>query len=460
MYSHVGWIPCINGHLDFGLMVPGIQGSFTTNELSDLKTSKINYGFLKQQNHHARRIVLQSKVDWRDTKNDSHDGSFRVILLAEAIKSEDLDNRVLKGEIFIYPLALEPELTQDGKIELPWFDKIHSMNKALEQYKANSSEILWENTRSSLNALYSDTLIALGEEGPNQIRSNFFRVAFIVDPHGFTELRFVQNQVSNLSQQQKYVLLRQAFYYIKYSLHSHKHHYAKEDSLTTIVPIDSPSKGPSKVEALKMLGQLKRELTNIKRTYSNGGNKVYGEEQGIIAYMNSLCASLRSKNYLDEDIFKRETLYLSSLSKSFSVQVEKREKKEKCTDDIKSVYRVYVAWALSLISVIWLTSFRGFFEYPDNLKVTVNFSILEHVVIILTVLASAYLTYRYRVNRKIKNTIDEKGFISWVEKNYTVSDEIFNKHQNKRILKFTIVFIMSFLSIFLLEMIINYLVNN
>ena len=27
--EYIGWIPCINGHLDFGLMRPGIQGGFT-----------------------------------------------------------------------------------------------------------------------------------------------------------------------------------------------------------------------------------------------------------------------------------------------------------------------------------------------------------------------------------------------------------------------------------------------
>lgn len=457
MYSHIGWIPCINGHLDFGLMVPGIQGSFTTNELSDLKTSKINFGFLKQQNHHARRIVLQSKVDWRDTKNENHDGHFRVILLAEAVESEDLDNRILKGEIFIYPLSLEPQLTPSGKIELPWFDNIHAMSKALEEYKNNSSDLPWEDIRSSLNELYNNTLATLSDNGRTYVRSNFFHVSFTVDPHGFTKLCFIENKSNEFSQHQKYVLLRQAFYYIKYSLHSHKHHYAKEDSLTTIIPIEAPGSAPSKIEALKMLGQLKRELTNIKRTYSNGGNKVYGEEQGIIAYMSSLCASLRSKDYLDEDSFKRELLYLSSLSKSFSVQVEKREKKEKCIEDIKSVYRVYVAWGLSLISIIWLTSFRGFFEYPNNLKITVKFSILEHAVILITILICAYFTYRYRVNRKIRNTIDEKGFISWVEKNYAVTDDSFRKNYIKRLVKFTTTFVISFSSIFILEKIISQL---
>ncbi len=52
-YTHIGWIPCINGHLDYGLMSPGISGSFTNKKLQDPKTTKINYGFLKQYDHHA-----------------------------------------------------------------------------------------------------------------------------------------------------------------------------------------------------------------------------------------------------------------------------------------------------------------------------------------------------------------------------------------------------------------------
>ena len=31
-YRYVGWIPCVNGHLDFGLTKVGIKGGFTTPE--------------------------------------------------------------------------------------------------------------------------------------------------------------------------------------------------------------------------------------------------------------------------------------------------------------------------------------------------------------------------------------------------------------------------------------------
>lgn len=432
-------------------MVPGIQGSFTSDSLQDLKTSNINFGYLKQQNHHARRIVLQSKVDWRDTIHDDHDGKFRVILTAEAAESEDLDERFLSGSVFIYQLAKEPKISDDGRINLEWFDNIHSMQKIIDDYKTHRNAGAWEDIRENLNKLYNNTLSSLNDNGTNLIPDHFFHVNFSVNPHGVTSLKFVDNEKSDLDNTQKYIIIRQAFYYIKYSLHSHKHHYSKEDSLTTIVQIENKEKGPSKIEALKMIGQLKRELTNIKRTYSNGGQKVYGEEQGIIAYMNSLCASLRSMKIIDDDTFKRETHYLSSLSKSFSVQVEKREKRDKCADDIRSVYRIYVAWFFSISSLAWLTSVRGFIEYSESSKIIVKFGMIEHAVVFLTILFCSVLIYRSQIKRKIKNTLDEKGFISWLEENYLITDKDFNKFKIKSFIKSFSIFALSMLFVFLID---------
>lgn len=66
-YSYSGWIPCINGHLDFSLAKVGIKGGFTNADYKDGKVVEKNYSLDSLSDSHHRGVVLQSKVDWRDS---------------------------------------------------------------------------------------------------------------------------------------------------------------------------------------------------------------------------------------------------------------------------------------------------------------------------------------------------------------------------------------------------------
>ena len=450
-YTHIGWIPCINGHLDYGLMSPGISGSFTNKKLQDPKTTKINYGHLKQYDHHARRIILQSKLDWKDSNTQGCDGRFRVIIVAEANESKSLDDRNLKGKLFIYPLAEEPELSEDGESSLPWFEHIHKAKPLHKKINSKLPVSEWNGIQSKLNTHYDSIVMDLTKNSQKYIKSHFYEVSFAVDPRGFTKLKLT-NSLSEVASDKEYLALRQAFYYIKYSLHSHKHHYIEEDSLTTIVPyeIDSPD-----LIGLKLLGQLKRELTSIKRTYSSGGQKAFGEEQGIISYMNSLCASLKSAKYLKPSTYNREKEYLSSLSNSFYVQSGKRDKRDKSESDIRNNYRTYVAWAFSLVSILWLVIVKGFIEYPETTKFVAPGGLFLQLVSVLTFLGCSVFLYTKLVKRKIENTLNTEGLIAWVEKNYIIERETFRRNQNKRILKALATFIIPMLIILILHSVVS-----
>ncbi|MBB1302601.1 hypothetical protein H5183_14750 [Pseudoalteromonas sp. SR44-8] len=430
-YTHIGWIPCINGHLDYGLMSPGISGSFTNKKLQDPKTTKINYGFLKQYDHHARRIILQSKLDWKDSNTKGCDGRFRVIVVAETNESENLDERNLQGKLFIYPLAQEPKLTKDGESSLPWFEHIHKAKPLHKKISSKLTPAEWEGIQTDLNRHYNSVVKNLSKNFDKYIEQHFYEISFSVDPRGFTKLKLT-NSLSKVAENKAYLAIRQAFYYIKYSLHSHKHHYIEEDSLTTIVPYEAES--PDAV-GLKLLGQLKRELTSIKRTYSSGGQKAFGEEQGIISYMNSLCASLKSARYLKPSTYNREKEYLNSLSNSFYVQSGKRDRRDKSESDIRSNYRTYVAWAFSLVSILWLVVIKGFVKYPDTTKFEVPGGLpLQLILVVVFLLCSVYL-YVNLVKRKVENTLNTEGLIAWVEKNYIVEDKKFRRNQLVRIFK-------------------------
>lgn len=437
-YSHIGWIPCINGHLDFGLMIPGIVGSFTTNSLTDPKTSSINYGYIHRDGHHARRIIIQSKVDWKDTRNDDFNGEFRVVLIAEANESDDLDKRKLKGSLYIYPLSSEPDL-DNGKSELPWFAPIHAANDTLNEYKDNKQED-WDVVKDKLNSNYMALKAILSDFDKNPIESHFYEISFDVNNNGLTKLLLSSSSSDAQDDSVKYLVIRQAFYYVKYSLHSHKHHFSQEDSLTTIVPFNTDLKEQA---GLRLLGQLKRELTNIKRTYSSGGNRAFCDEQGIIAYMSSFCVSLKCDGYLSKPIYCREVEYLKSVQASFSVQTDKQEKRDKRIQEIKSTYRVYVALGLSLVSVVWLTTIRNFMNYEDKNQIVNSYSLLENILILAACLFGGLYVYRSQVNYKIKNTLDTEGLISWIDKLYNIQDAEFKKILIKKRVKATVIIFIS-----------------
>jgi hypothetical protein len=151
-YQYLGWIPCISGHLDFGLMKPGISGGFTNKDIKDNKTNHINFGYLAQKDHHARRVMLQSKVNWQDRLNDEeYDGSFRVFVLAEASESACMDNRELLGSVYVYPTS-EQEGSKAENREKPWFQIIH---EAQEVYDCSNGKVNgWDDSRSQLNQRY------------------------------------------------------------------------------------------------------------------------------------------------------------------------------------------------------------------------------------------------------------------------------------------------------------------
>lgn len=411
-------------------MTPGINGSFTGKDLVDNKNTAINFGFIKQDSHHARRIILQSKVDWKDTKDDINlNGDFRVILLAEANESNNLNERGLTGSVYIYPLQNEPPL-ENGKIDLPWFDPLHTANKCLIDYK--SQPVNWNCTQTELNKNYDKLKTILNNYNQNPIEKHFYSVCFRVHHNGLMELKLSYPNQKDIDESDSYLIMRQAFYYTKYSLHLHKHHFAEEDSLTTIIQKETNSAAKPET-GLRLLAQLKRELTSIKRTYANGGNRTYCDEQGMIAYMHSFCVSLKDYGYLTSELYDRETEYLKSVKDSFLVQSNKKDKREQNTSEIQSTYRTYLALFLSVISLLWLSTFKVYLNYEEVAHILDRPpTFLEHLTTISGIFIAAIFVYRKQVAYKIENTLETKGFVSWIEKHYTVKENEFKKKNRRK----------------------------
>lgn len=407
-YQYLGWIPCISGHLDFGLMKPGISGGFTNKDIKDNKTNHINFGYLAQKDHHARRVMLQSKVNWQDRLNDKeYDGSFRVFVIAEASQSACMDNRELHGSVYIYPTS-EQEGSKAQNREKPWFQTIHEAQEIYDRSNGNVDG--WGESRSQLNRCYErlkEELEAMG----------FWRVDFKATSGGLVYLSTPTEQHRPLSDNEKYLITRQAYYYIKYSLHSHKHHQAEQDSLTTIVPYD-PSTDGKRDAALKMLCQLKRELTHIKRTLTQEQGLYSDDALGILSYMGSLLTTLHTRKLIDGDLYQREGRYIDSLRSSFQVQESRTRNFRSIEDSTRSTYRVYIGWTLALVSLFFGIVARPFYAPVAESQLMAIPSFGELALFVTLILLVATLVYTKLTAHMISTKLDEASVRYFVQARY------------------------------------------
>ncbi|MGO3644523.1 MAG: hypothetical protein ACTJFM_10680 [Pseudoalteromonas sp.] len=131
------------------------------------------------------------------------------------------------------------------------------------------------------------------------------------------------------------------------------------------------------------------------------------------------------------------------------------DKRDKSESDIRNTYRTYVAWAFSLVSILWLVVVKGFIEYPETTKFVAPGGLLLQLVSVLAILGCLVFLYTNSVKRKIENTLNTEGLIAWVEKNYIIESEAFRRNQNKRKLKALATFIVPMLIILILHYLVS-----
>ncbi len=304
--TFVGWTPCVNGHLDFGLTQVVIKGGFSTDGFDDEHVIDENFSRSGVESKHDRAILLQSKVDWRDSVGyDKTSGHFRVFVTGDVEESSDMDKRGLSGKILIYPISYEPQVLCDRK----------KMNIHMESHKVETSDDFAEKYKhfeTVKNLISTPENITGGDKAvPLGVMS------FKIDPSGITTLKVEYSTFNGV--ESGYVLARQAFYYLKYAVHLHKHHVLIQDSLTTITPIYTTEVDGNRETALRLLCQLKRELTYIKRSQATEKEKnPKTNPLGIIAYMQSLLIALRNIEWLSKEDYFTEKARLQNLKSSFT----------------------------------------------------------------------------------------------------------------------------------------------
>lgn len=331
-FEYIGWVPCVNGHLDFGLTRVGIKGGFTDLTYKDNSIIEENFSCTKQLDSHERRILLQSKVNWRDTeKFDKDKGHFRVTVTAETSPSQSMDKRSLTGNILIYPLGAEPK-SRDKRRQMNIFNLSHAIKK-------NQDRLL------NFNQLNK---IVAGEESIDNFDDDYFScsISFEIQANGITKLKY-NNKNFGSDNETRFLIARQAFYYLKYAIHTHKHHTTKEDSLTTITPIYDATNTDLNDAGLRLICQLKRELTALKRTQSiDKKTHPTSDVAGIIAYVKSLIFSLEQSEIISPSIKLRELERFECILASFTAQTDKIRTAFSDLEMIKSKSKVWLGFVI------------------------------------------------------------------------------------------------------------------
>ena len=260
LYEFVGWVPCLSGHLVFDFLEPGMGKNKMKVACED----------------DASSWLLYAEQDWKDTPSENS-GKASVVMLAQKI-----DEDILSGVVCIAPAALAAKRWQQSMAATPPSDIDFFAN----QFPDLVTKVYFK--------LHSSGLTLVGAE----------------KREGVTE-------------ETRVTLQRQAFYFIKYSIHQHKHHPKSTDSITTVESIDWSQPGAS-IAAL--VDQLVRSLIELKRHYAALGRSG-SRHLGILAYTKSLIESLASLGLMPEGEKSSRLSYLSNFKDSFVVIAEERERK-------------------------------------------------------------------------------------------------------------------------------------
>jgi len=320
-YTHVGWVPCISGHLDFGLIEVGLEGDASKSRSKDKNKVDINFSTVGSYEDNPRRILLSSLVDWRDKRIG--DGKYQVILLAQSNGSADSDEHYLTGTICILPKAYEEKHPDAYKF---FFNDILSASRYWEKIKNKNwnslNPNLWAQAQQELNLFWGSINSKISSYSvPTGTAKEIFFIKFFVDHTGITYLNYVPSEIDisdSITKLSAFTIVRQAFYYIKYSIHQHKHHTQESDALTTIIERDTLD---PILDGKRLIGQLKRELVRTKRAQTKSYKKNEDNNPlGIIGYMHSLIRSCVVKGLLDDENRIREQEWLAGVKDSFIAQ--------------------------------------------------------------------------------------------------------------------------------------------
>ncbi|MCG5518358.1 hypothetical protein, partial [Ectothiorhodospira sp. 9905] len=455
LYTHIGWIPCVTGHLNFSLIRPGIVGGFTNKRVNRKDSSLVCYSVAEGGGSLKLKAMMQSEVDWKDSLHLNIDasGHYRVFLLAQTTDLNNLDGSCLSGKIFIYPNDLVVKSFEDsGHV----FEAIHHakkridealtlrcerqckgqylspksllsrfLNKCFSPYLscACSSPLILSldsgdiQLREELDQHYADITKGLTEALQDNGRLGLYGVSFFVKHNGLAYFTF--DGCCRPSDEERSTILRQAYYYLKYSIHSHAHHDCDADSLTQLVKLGGDGEEDLERASLEMVGQLKRELTFVKRnTYENFSYEPV-DACGVLAYMGSLCVTLRDEGMITRSTYEREGQYLHQVEESFRAQLKRHELKKAEKESVTSTYRTKLTWFLSAVSLLAILFASIYLRDAGGDVVLQNPVSAPYFILCFSIFAVVvFSVHGALLRRSLQRLQNERKTKEWVEREY------------------------------------------
>lgn len=335
-FEYIGWVPCVSGRLFFEYTECGL-GSDIKVDINHIELSSTTDGY-------QRFVVISSTVDWKDGNDDDTHGEYRVVFTGSKT-SEEIS---LSGNVYLVPN------NKVGKT----FQDIDNIFLDIRNAAAKKEEI-------------SDLYNVLVSKLDSYSESYIYKINYVVESPGFTKLRYVGGDAC--PQSHKFTVCRQAYYYIKYLLHKHRHHHNKAESLTTIHSLDIEQR----CVGIKLLNDLRKSLVQIKRdSEAFDGDNLF-RARGIASYAMSLAESCHRVGYLTQEDRGTELKYFESIKSSVEVMADAADKELARSVAVSGNARAVVIFVFSVIApliVIFREDIRNQLkEQSQSPEIIINF---------------------------------------------------------------------------------------
>ena len=281
--NYVGWVPCLSGQLVFELVECGLKdNAYDTTEII----------------HHARDnngkiiecILLQSTVNWKDFGGTDLHGLWSVILFSKRI----LGSNYHEGSVYFMPKGGDDSPSWNDALDL-------ARNINLQLNTELSPDVLTQ--LLDFEGIINNTCLP---------STNCFRAKFRLEHDGIVGLESLAKE----KDEQK-IIARQAYYYIKYAWHKHRHHDSRAETLTTIHNVCLSNRKEYIAEVL--IDDLKRNLVQFKRDADHTSHREMLKAKGIISYAKALVEIMKSRGLIDNDYYTKELNHLGYFKESLDI---------------------------------------------------------------------------------------------------------------------------------------------
>ncbi|MCU7870739.1 MAG: hypothetical protein KZQ98_19790 [Candidatus Thiodiazotropha sp. (ex Lucinoma borealis)] len=388
----IAWVPCLSGKLLFR--------HFSSGHPKATKTLLIKHDeSIPNSNLQVRSVILSEDLDLKDFNLQS-DGKYQFTIAGTKLSNEGS----FIGNIFVLPQKI-------AKANSEW-NNIYSELQQIQQ-KAKEGNHIKGYFKQAIDKLI------------NFKHPEYYSLEYEIDEHGFTTLKYQtpNHSADLLDTTHIKTVTRQSFYYLKYSLHKHKHHQHDDDSLTTIheLPDDTAEIGDL------LIKDLLTSIVDLTRKFEDLGHEGLYEARGIVAYTKSLIESCHRKGFLDDKEYKHKKYYFENISSSLKIKAEKMERhaarKATAWSNARSILLFFISIVAPIMFLFRDEIIKKIKEGDPELtsiSTIVNpfvwiFSSGLHIIIalfIISIIFISYLTYKTKLSSPLIHFQFYRDFVS------------------------------------------------